>query len=228
MWCTPPVNDPAYAAQMEEVLEVYKRPYDAEYPVVAMDEQHKQLISEMRPPTPMSAGHPQKIDCEYLREGTCVLWMFFEPLGGWRDVRVSATRTNCDWAHQMKQLVDHPRFAGAKRITVICDNLNTHRKATLYQAFPAAEALRIAKKLELVYTPRHGSWLNISESELSVLTRQCLKRRMAWEGEVAQEVRHWVDQRNQTHRRANWQFTTERARVKLKRLYPTFETSTAC
>ena len=227
MWCTPPVNDPAYVAQMEEVLEVYKRPYDPENPVVAMDEQHKQLISEMRPPTPMSPGHPLKLDCEYLREGACVLWMFFEPLGGWRDVRVTLTRTNCDWAHQMKTLVDQPRFAGAKRITVICDNLNIHRKASLYEAFPADEAMRISKKLEIVHTPKHGSWLNIAESELSVLTRQCLQRRIAWEAEVAKEVAHWLEKRNRTHVRANWQFTIDNARVKLKRLYPKFETCAA-
>ena len=227
MWCIPLGTDAAFACQMEQVLEVYKRPYDPKFPVVCMDEQHKQLISEMRPSTPMSPGHPLKIDCEYLREGSCVIWMFFEPLGGWRDVQVTSTRTNVDWAHQMQALVNAPRFAKAEQIVVVCDNLNTHNLASLYHAFPAAEALRIAKKISLVHTPKHGSWLNMAECELSVLTRQCLDRRIAWEAEVARETRCWTIARNLAQTRTNWHFTTENARIKLKYLYPKFDDAVA-
>lgn len=224
MWCIPPSEDASFICQMEQVLDVYKRPYDPKFPVVGMDEQHKQLISELRPPQRMTPGHPRKDDCEYAREGSCVIWMFFEPLGGWREVRVSATRTIRDWAYQMKSLVDSPRFAEAQRITVVCDNLNTHSLASLYQTFTAAEAWRIAQKLQLVHTPKHGSWLNIAESELSVLTRQCLGRRMSRESEVAHEAECWKTARNTAGIKATWQFTTNDARVKLRHLYPSFET----
>lgn len=222
MWCIPPQQDASFVCQMEQVLDVYKRPYDAQFPVVGMDEQHKQLIAESRAPEKMAPRRPQKIDSEYVREGSCVVWMFFEPLGGWRDVRVTATRTTLDWAHQMRALVDAPRFSAAQRITVVCDNLNTHALSSLYQAFPAPEASRIVKKLELVYTPKHGSWLNIAESELSVLTRQCLSRRIAAEPEVRREAVQWMADRNCMASKANWQFTTDKARVKLKHLYPKF------
>lgn len=223
MWCIPPSEDAAFVCRMEQVLDVYKRPYDPRYPVVGMDEQHKQLISELRSPRKMAPGRPRQVDSEYAREGSCVIWMFFEPLGGWRDVQVSATRTIRDWAYRMKALVDSPRFAAAVRITVVCDNLNTHSPTSLYRTFPAAEAWRIAAKLELVYTPKHGSWLNVAESELSVLTRQCLGRRMAQEDEVAREAETWKTARNAAAVKADWQFTTHDARTKLKHLYPRFE-----
>jgi hypothetical protein len=222
MWCIPPQQNAAFVCQMEQVLDVYKRPYDPQFPVVGMDEQHKQLIAELRAPEKMESRRPQKIDSEYVREGSCVVWMFFEPLGGWRDLCVTATRTIVDWAHQMQALVNAPRFAAAQRITVICDNLNTHALSSLYQAFPAAEASRIAKKLELVYTPKHGSWLNVAESELSVLTRQCLSRRIPSEQEVRREATQWAADRNRMATKTNWQFTTDKARVKLKHLYPKF------
>jgi hypothetical protein len=220
MWCIPPEQDAAFVCQMEQVLEVYKRPYDSRRPVVCMDEQPRQLISETRRPIPAAAGRPGRVDYEYTREGTCTAWMFVEPLGGWRDVRVTERKTAVDWAEQVRQLVDDPRYAGAERITLVCDNLNTHGLASLYKAFGPAEALRIARRLELVHTPKHGSWLNVAESELSVLTRQCLSRRIATLREVAEQSAAWVVRRNRKQVSVDWQFTTEDARIKLKHLYP--------
>ena len=220
MWCIPPQQDAAFVAHMEQVLEVYKRPYDAKHPVVCMDEQAKQLIAETRKPVPAAPGHPARVDYEYVREGVCNVWMFVEPLGGWRDVPVTDTRTAVDWAHQVRRMVDQPRFAQAERISLVSDNLNTHTLAALYQAFEPAEALRIANRLELVHTPKHGSWLNVAESELSVLTRQCLGRRIAEQDTVATEATAWSSQRNEEQVGVDWHFTTEDARIRLKRLYP--------
>jgi hypothetical protein len=220
MWCIPPAQDAAFVCQMEQVLEVYKRPYDPARPVVCMDEQPKQLISESRRPIPSAPGRPERVDYEYTREGTCTVWMFVEPLGGWRDVRVTETKTAVDWAEQVRRLVDDPRYAKAGRITLVCDNLNTHGLSSLYKAFEPAEALRIARRLELIYTPKHGSWLNVAESELSVLTRQCLGCRIATLREVAVQAEPWGTRRNRKQVGVDWQFTTEDARVKLKHLYP--------
>ena len=220
MWCIPPAQDAAFVCQMEQVLEVYKRPYDSRRPVVCMDEQPKQLISEVNQPIPAAPGQPARIDYEYVREGVCTVWMFVEPLGGWRSVPVTETKTALDWARHVKQLVDHPRYAAAERITLVCDNLNTHTLASLYQAFPPDEAMRIVKKVELVHTPKHGSWLNIAESELSVLSRQPLGRRIASRAEVASEAAAWSTDRNARQTGVDWQFTTADARVKLKHLYP--------
>jgi hypothetical protein len=220
MWCIPPEQDAAFVCQMEQVLEVYKRPYDPKRPVVAMDEQPKQLISETRSPIPVVPGHPERVDHEYVREGVCVVWMFVEALAGWRDVRVTETKTAVAWAEQVQQLVDDPRYAQAERITLVCDNLNTHTLASLYQAFEPAEALRIAQKLELVYTPKHGSWLNVAEPELSVLSRQCLDRRIGTRPEVATAVVPWSARRNARQVGVEWHFTTEDARIKLRHLYP--------
>jgi hypothetical protein len=224
MWCIPPHEDAAFVCQMEQVLEVYQRPYDPRFPVVNMDEQHKQLIQETQQPIPASPGYPARVDYEYVRQGSCVVWMFVEALAGWRDVRVSATRTAADWAQQVRALVDHPRYAAAERITLVCDNLNTHTLASLYQAFEPAEALRIAQRLEIVHTPKHGSWLNIAESELSVLTRQCLDRRIPEQVMVADESRLWADHRNDAQIGVDWQFQTPDARIKLKHLYPKIKT----
>ncbi len=220
MWCIPPEQDAAFVCQMEQVLEVYKRPYDPRRPVICMDEQPKQLISEVSQPIPGASGQPMRIDYEYVREGVCTIWMFVEPLGGWRSVPVTETKTAIDWAQQVKHVVDDPRYAKAERITLVCDNLNTHTLASLYRAFPADEALRIANRLELVHTPKHGSWLNVAESELSVLTRQSLNRRVATRAEVAEEARYWHTNRNARQTGVNWQFTTANARTKLKHLYP--------
>lgn len=220
MWCIPPEQDAAFVCQMEQVLEVYRRPRDPNRPVVCMDEQPKQLISESRTPVPAAPGQPARVDHEYVREGTCTVWMFVDPLGGWRDVRVTGTKTAVDWAHQVRRLVDDPRYAEVERITLVCDNLITHGLASLYKAFDPAEAMRIARRLELVHTPKHGSWLNVAESELSVLSRQSLGRRIAVLAEVAEEAEAWGGRRNAKQVGVDWQFTTEDARVKLKHLYP--------
>lgn len=220
MWCIPPEQDAAFVCQMEQVLEVYKRPYDPQCPVINMDEQPKQLISEVNRPIPVAPGQPTRRDYEYVRQGVCTVWMFVEPLGGWRSVRVTETKTALDWARQVRTLVDDPRYAAAARVTLVCDNLNTHTLASLYQAFPAPEALRIARKLELVHTPKHGSWLNIAESELSVLTRQCLAGRIDTIETVTHEAQAWNENRNQRQIGVDWHFTTADARTRLKHLYP--------
>jgi hypothetical protein len=223
MWCIPPAQDAGFVCQLEQVLEVYKRPHDPQHPVLCMDEQPKQLVSEVNRPIPVAPGQPERIDYEYVRHGVCDVWMFVEPLGGWRDVAVTATRTALDWAARVQRVVDDPRFAQAERITLVCDNLNTHTLASLYQAFEPAEALRIANKLELVHTPKHGSWLNVAECELSALTRQCLGRRIAAQDTVATEATAWSKQRNEEQVGVDWHFTTEDARTRLKRLYPKIE-----
>lgn len=222
MWCIPPDQDAAFVAAMEQVLQVYAGPHDPRRPVVCMDEQPKQLIRESRPSL-TAPDASQRVDHEYVREGVCHVWMFNEPLApgsGWRDVRVSERRTRIDWAHQIKALVDHPRYAGAERITLVCDQLNTHALGSLYQAFDPAEALRIANRIELVHTPKHGSWLNIAECELSVLTRQCLNRRIGDAAEIDRQACAWAAARNAAHAGVDWRFTTDDARIKLKRLYP--------
>ena len=223
MWCIPPEQNAAFVCQMEQVLEVYKRPYERKHPVLCMDEQPKQLVSEVSRPLPAAPGEPARVDYEYVREGVCNVWMFVEPLGGWRDVAVTATRTALDWAARVQRVVDDPRFAQAERITLVCDNLNTHGRASLYEAFAPAEALRLANKLELVHTPKHGSWLNVAECELSALTRQCLGRRIGEQDTVASEAAVWSKQRNEEQVGVDWHFTTEDARTRLKRLYPKIE-----
>ena len=222
MWCIPARENASFVAQMEQVLEVYSRAYDPRFPVVCMDEQPKQLLRESRPPVTGSDA-VRRIDHEYIREGVCNVWMFTEPLGGWRDVRVSPRRRAVDWAHQIKELVDAPRYAQARRILLVCDNLSTHKLGSLYEAFEAAEALRIAEKIELVFTPKHGSWLNMAECELSVLTRQCLSVRMAELEQIGRESRAWSVARNGRQIGIDWQFSTQDARRKLKRLYPKIE-----
>lgn len=224
MWCIPPEQDGAFAARMELVLDVYSRPYEARFPVVCMDEQPFQLLSETRLPLPMSLGRKRVIDYEYTREGTCCVWMLVEPLGCWRDVCVTSQRKAVDWAERIRALVDAPRYAEAERITLVCDNLNTHDFGSLYTAFDAAEAKRIMDRLELVFTPKHGSWLNIAESELSVLTRQSLDDRLASETAVAERSAHWTRQRNEKQIGVDWHFTTDDARIKLKSVYPKIKT----
>jgi len=220
MWCIPPEQDASFVCQMEQTLEVYKRRYDPAYPVVCMDEQPKQLIRDSRPSLALRPGNPACEDYEYVREGMCQVWMFTEPLGGWRDVRVSARKTCADWARQIKSLVDDPRFETAIKITLVCDNLNTHELSSLYGAFEPEEALRIARKIEIVHTPKHGSWLNVAESELSVLTRQCLGGHIPEQAQVEERAAEWTKHRNKKQTGVNWQFTTDDARIKLKSLYP--------
>lgn len=207
---------------MEQVLEVYARPYDTRYPVVCMDEQPKQLIDEVREPVVAPDGTVRE-DFEYVRRGVCVAWMFVEPLAGWRTVAVSERRTAVDWAQHVKEVVDAPCYRKAERITLVCDNLNTHRLASLYEAFAPDEALRLARKLDLVHTPKHGSWLNMAEPELSVLTRQCLDQRIGECERVAELARNWAETRNSRQTGIDWQFRTTNARIKLKYLYPKIE-----
>lgn len=204
---------------MEAVLEVYQRPYDPKTPVVCMDETSKQLIRETR--TPITAG-PGRVTCydyEYDRHGVANVFMFCEPLGGWRHASVTDRRTKVDWAEEIKDLVD-VHYPQADRITLVMDNLNTHAPASLYEAFEPPEARRLIERLEMVYTPKHGSWLNIAEIELNVLGRQCLGRRIPDKPTLTREVAAWEAQRNTDQAKVNWRFTTADARIKLKRLYP--------
>ena len=224
MWCIPPEQDGAFVARMEQVLDVYSRPYDARRPVVCMDEQPIQLLAETRDRWPMKPGQPARVDYEYTREGTCNVWMFVEPLGCWRDVEVTSRRKAVDWAHQIRALVDAERFADAERITLVCDNLNTHDAGSLYQAFDPVEAKRIMDRLEMIFTPKHGSWLNIAECELSVLTRQALDDRLESETAVVDRTVPWTKQRNEQQTAVDWQFTNDKARTKLKHLYPKTKT----
>lgn len=204
---------------MEDVLEVYARPYDAHRPLICMDEASRQLLADVRPAQHARPGRPKRVDSEYRREGVRDLFMFCEPLGGRRHVRITERRTRVDWAEGIKDLVD-VRYPEAERIVLVMDNLNTHTPGSLYEAFSPAEAKRLADKLEIHYTPKHGSWLNIAEIELSVLSRQCLDRRIGDPDIFTREVAAWEGERNQLQGIVNWHFTTADARVKLKRLYP--------
>jgi hypothetical protein len=206
---------------MEDVLEVYQRPHDPECPVVCLDETSKQLIAETRVPIPAKPGHSARHDYEYGRKGTANLFMMFAPLEGWRHVEVTDRHTAVDYAQILKDLSDK-HFPNSKKITLIQDNLNTHKPASLYEAFPAPEARRLVERFEWHYTPKHGSWLDLAESELSVLSGQCLDRRIADKPTLVKEVAAWEAVRNKDHAKADWQFTTADARVKLKRFYPSF------
>jgi hypothetical protein len=204
---------------MEDVLEVYTRPYDPKRPQVCMDETSKQLLRDARAPLPLRPGQPLHVDYEYEREGVVNLFLFCEPLAGRRWVDVTDRRTKADWAYQIRELVD-VRYPEAERIVLVLDNLNTHTPAALYEVFPPVEAKRLADKLEIHYTPKHGSWLNIAEIELSVLGRQCLDRRVPDFATLRAEVAAWQERRDATGGTVDWRFTTEDARIKLKRLYP--------
>ena len=204
---------------MEDVLEVYHRPHDPEYPVVCVDETSKQLIGETRIPIKAKPGQPARHDYEYERNGTANLFMMFAPLEGWRHVEVTDRHTAADFAHMLRDLSD-THFPRAKKIVLMEDNLSTHKPASLYEAFHAAEARRLVERFEWHYTPKHGSWLNMAESELSVLSGQCLDRRIPDKQTLTEEVAAWEDSRNSKHVKADCQFTTADARVKLKRLYP--------
>lgn len=204
---------------MEDVLEVYHRPYDPAFPVVCMDESSKQLIGEVTEPIPAAPGHPLLRDDEYVRHGVAEIFMEVEPLAGRRHVAVTERRTRIDWAHQIRDMLD-VRYPGAEKVVLVMDNLNTHGLASLYEAFPPADALRLAQRLEIHHTPKHGSWLNIAEIELSVLKRQCLADRIPSLEQMRGEVAAWNQARDTEQRKVDWQFTTADARVKLKRLYP--------
>jgi DDE superfamily endonuclease len=229
----PPDANAAFVASMEDVLEVYQRPHDPEYPVVCLDETSKQLVAETRVPIAAKPGQPARHDYEYARNGTASLFMIFAPLEGWRHVEVTDRHTAVDyaqilWPYPTRTFRRRRRSWGtpsaclppADRCARVQDNLNIHRPASLYEAFPAAEARRLVERFEWHHTPKHGSWLDMAESELSVLSAQCLDRRIADKGALIEEVTAWEESRNSKHVKADWQFTTADARVKLKRLYP--------
>lgn len=207
---------------MEDVLEVYQRPYDPRFPQICMDEGSKQLIGELREPLPMKAGKPKREDTEYEREGVYNVFAACEPLTGHQVLKVTSTRKKEDWANFMRSLIDGD-YKDAKKIIVVMDNLNTHGVASFYKAFPAAEARRLTQKLEIHYTPKHGSWLNVAEIALSIVARQCLSARLSSMETVQEQLQAWQEQRNRDPVVITWRFTTEEARIKLKRLYPVFE-----
>jgi hypothetical protein len=215
----PPEQNAEFVWRMETVLEVYHSSYDSAFPVVCIDESNKQLVKETVAPIPAQSGQPERVDYEYERNGTANLFMVCEPMAGWRRVEVTEHRTAVDYAHLLKTLVDCD-YPEAVKITVVQDNLNIHSPASLYKAFEPAEAQRILSRLEFCHTPKHGSWLNMAEIELSVLSRQCLARRLPDFSTLKTEVEAWQKQRNQEKTWINWRFTTADARVKLHRLYP--------
>lgn len=218
----PPEQSGAFVWRMEDVLAVYTRPYDPQRPVICLDETSKQVLRQVRPALPMQPGRVRREDHEYARAGVLNLFLFCEPLRGWRQISVTDRRTKIDWAEQVKTLVD-VHYPNAERIVLVMDNLNTHTPAALYERFPPAEARRLVSKLELHYTPKHGSWLNMAELELSVLSRQCLNRRVPDRVYLEDEVAAWVVERNAKGAPIDWRFATADARIKLRRLYPSFE-----
>ena len=218
-WCIPKEKNAEFVCAMEDVLEVYHRPRDPKRPMVCFDEGSKQQLKETRVPLPTRVGDVAKYDYEYERNGTSNMFVFFAPLETWRYVKVTERRTMIDFAHCMRDLVDI-HFPEAEKIILVMDNLNTHKFASLYEAFAPAEARRIVEKLEIHYTPKHGSWLNMAEIELSVLHRQCLKARIPDRETLIEKVSAWESRRNAHGSTVHWHFTTKDARIKLHRLYP--------
>ena len=218
-WCLPPEADAEFVCAMEDVLDVYHRPYDEKRPLVCLDEASKQLIGEVAEPLPAEPGQPERYDYEYTRNGTANLFMISEPLLGWRAVKVTERRTAVDFARLLKVIADE-LYAEAAKIVLVMDNLNTHKLASLYQAFGPHEARRLWERFEVHYTPKHGSWLNMAEIELSVLARQCLKQRFADRASLEAAVLAWQIQRNERGVEIDWQFTAQDARIRLKHLYP--------
>ena len=222
MWCIPPAASAEFVYHMEDVLDVYHRPADPRHPVVCLDEATKQLVGEVREPLPAKPGEVERCDCEYVRNGTANLFVAVDPLAGWREVTVTDHRCRTDWAHVVQELLDG-RYRGTDTVTLVMDNLNTHGPASFYEAFDPAEAKRLTDRLEIHYTPKHGSWLNIAEIELSALSRQCLDRRIPDAEILKHEVEAWKATRNDAKTRVRWRFTTANARIRLHRLYPTIK-----
>lgn len=221
MWIIPPKASAGFVADMEDVLEVYQRPYDPRRPVVCLDESFTQLVGEVREPLPMEPGQPERYDSEYVRHGVGSLFMAFEPLAGWREARVTEGRTRKDFARIVRDLVDG-RYRDTDKVVLVMDQLNTHSTASLYEASAPEEARRIAERLEIHHTPKHGSWLDMAEIELSALARD-LPERVGQREDLVRHVAAWTARRNQAQVKANWQFTTADARIKLRKLYPTFD-----
>lgn len=219
-WVIPPKQNAQFAANMENVLGIYKRPYDARFPVICMDEQPVQLLEEVNIPIAATKNHARRSDYEYKRAGTVSIFMFCEPLAGWRDVSVRERRTKVDWAHEMRRLLVG-QYGTAEKVTLVCDNLNTHVSGAFYEAFEASEARSLLDRLDLQYTPKHGSWLNIAENELSSMTRQSMHgHRFATIELLQSQVSAWARATNAKQRGVDWQFTIEDARTKLRHLYP--------
>ena len=221
-WCIPPKANAEFVWKMEDVLEVYKRPYDPEKPVVCLDETSKQLIGEVAKPVPAAPAHVAQYDYEYVRHGVANLFMIFEPLAGQRDVEVTDRRTKKDYAECLQKIADE-MYPEAETVVLVQDNLNTHSPASLYEAFEPAEAKRLAERFEFHYTPKHGSWLDMAEIELGILGRQCLARRIDNVHDLRREVEAWEAARDAAAAKVNWQFTTADARIKLRRPYPSIE-----
>ena len=221
-WCIPPQADAEFVFRMEHVLELYRLPYDPRYPVVCMDEASKQLIGEVRIPLPVAAGQPARYDSEYKRLGVCNQFMFVEPLRGWRKVFVRERRTMIDWAFCIREILD-VHYPDAQKVRLVLDNLNTHTGASLYEAFTPTEARRLLERLEFHHTPKHGSWLNMSEIEIGVMNGQCLDRRIPEQQIISEEVAAWEQQRNKEEAKIRWTFTVSDARVKLAKIYPPIE-----
>lgn len=219
----PPEQNGEFVARMEDLLDTYCLPDDPRIPLVCMDEQPVQLLRETRAPLPARPGQPPREDYEYERNGTANIFMFTAPLRGHRQVHVRAQRTAADWAREIQHLLE-VEYPAAARIRLVCDNLNTHKLGSLYETFDPETARRLAQRLEIHYTPTHGSWLNIAELELRVLTRQCLDRRIPDPDTLRQETQAWETQRNTAQKGVDWQFTTPDARIKLRRLYPQIQT----
>ena len=219
MWCIAPKEDANFVCQMEAVLDVYKRPLDADYPVVCMDETTKQCTREVRAPINASPGQTGRYDGEYERNGVAHLMLFYNPLENWRTIRIADNHASGEWAEAVRQLVQ-TTYPDAKKITLVMDNLGTHTGASLYKTFEPELAHALLQKLEFIYTPKHGSWLNMAECEFSVLARQCLDRRIPDTATLTKEINAWQSTRNKNDKPVDWRFTTEDARIKLKNLYP--------
>jgi hypothetical protein len=219
-WVIPPEADGEFVANMEEVLETYAQPYDPRHPVVCMDEQPIQLLKETRVPIPATKEHPRRVDYEYERAGTASIFMFCEPLSGWREVSVRERRTKIDWAREVEQLM-RIRYASAEKVILVCDNLNTHTKGAFYETFEPDKARAMVRRLEFRHTPKHGSWLNVAENELSSMTRQCVKdRRFGTINDLRLQTTAWHQHTNAQQRGVDWQFKVADARIKLKSVYP--------
>ena len=221
-WCIPPKADAEFVFRMEDVLELYRLPYDPRYPVVCMDEASKQLIGEVRIPLPVAEGQPVRYDSEYERLGVCNQFMFVEPLRGWRKVFVRERRTMIDWAFCIREILD-VHYPDAEKVRLVLDNLNTHTGASLYEAFSPTEARHLLSRLEIHYTPKHGSWLNMAEIEIGVMNGQCLDRRIPEQQIISEEVGAWKQQRNKDEAKIRWTFTVSDARVKLVKTYPSIK-----
>lgn len=219
-WVIPPESNAEFAAHMENVLETYEKPYDMSYPVVCMDEQPVQLVKETRQSLPATKDHPKRVDYEYERNGTASIFMFCEPLVGWRQTTARKQRTKFDWAQEVAALLDG-RYADCERITLVCDNLNTHTIGAFYEAFEPIQARQYVRRIDFCFTPKHGSWLNIAENELSCMTRQCLHgRRIGELSELKQEIAAWSIDVNNMQKGVDWQMKADDARLKLKSIYP--------